>query len=49
MGGIFLGIILGLIGLFLDGRKGWAIAATILAGLYALMVVGSIIIDTFIL
>jgi hypothetical protein len=28
-----LGLILGLIALFVDGRKAWAVAATILAGL----------------
>jgi len=48
MAGLFLGIVLGVIGLFLDGRKGWAIAATILAGLYGLGILATFLIGTFI-
>lgn len=48
LGTLPLGLLLGLIGLFVDGRKGWAIAATILAGLYALAVTASLLLEAFI-
>ena len=48
LGAIPLGLLLGLIGLFVDGRKGWAIAATIVAGVYALGVAGTLLLAAFI-